>query len=182
MKGEDFIDISHRGRLAFLIDCLEKIIAHQQLTDRRWQEVLNILWTGVEDNYFYMPNHMCSKTPEVIKRYSDFSSYTSEHPDPQPYNILNETEFLEFKTIYSQSFVANECLEWIVEFAHNPLYGEINNSQELEIIQEVINMLNHESIELPAIVEFKFSTCVTVDDIKDLGLPFTREDVRKPIA
>lgn len=104
VKAIDFKSISHRGRIGYILCCLENTIAHQGLNHPRWQIILDLVWKGTESNYWFLESEFQGISPWLILRYPNFESYTLEVPPrtilEDTYYAESESEFNELRTIY----------------------------------------------------------------------------------
>ncbi|MGB3513539.1 MAG: hypothetical protein WBA93_30880 [Microcoleaceae cyanobacterium] len=170
MIEEKFRDISIRGRIAYMLLCLEALLKKNNDTRQGWDYLLEKFWmyTNIEflDDWQDIAAELL---PDSIEEVSDFESGEFEY--------LDKENFYSIKLLYSKiNEEHSELIETIYFMGTLELFGALvnNGEQSLKYLKKAHTLFKKNQIKFPAI-----SSVSRFNFYKNNGWgePFRREDI-----
>ena len=147
MKSKKFVDISIRGRIAYVILCFEKYV-QVKYPDVDMQPVLKMMWSVV-DSSDYIDNsayRYLEIVPECL--------FEKDHYSTDVFEELTENEYNKFiKILNSNDSDLNAIMMSVYDIAMEYAYTNITDhgKETYEYLDKVIGILNGNNIPLPEI-------------------------------
>ncbi len=152
---DDFENISIRGRVAYLLCSLEKLLIHHNAEPDDWNWVLEKLWTYTElewlDDWMFMASAML---PECILA-----------GGPKKHDLITESECHELRKLYSKSTDDIKTMMQIIHYVGTEeLFGNIpeHSPSTLAKMREAVGILEAEGVNPPdprPFGRYRFSEC-----------------------
>ena len=153
MNSKKFVDISIRGRIAYVILCFENYVK-VKYPDVDMQPVLRLMWSVV-DSSDYIDNSAYKYlqiVPECL--------FEKDHYSTDVFEELTEDEYNRFtKILNSDDPDLNSIMMSVYDIAMEYAYTNITNhgNETYEYLDKVIAILNNNSIPLPDIDKVSMS-------------------------
>ncbi len=159
-------NISIRGRVAFIILCIENVLKCQNHFTK-WNKVLEIFWSQTNSDFVDEWLYKISKVmPESILE----DEYVEN-------DVISFIEYSELKVLYDSSpKYLFELMECAFECGTKALYGTVHNNSDETILPVLmcVDIMNRENIELPNIELLKkFNS----NENFGWGIQFTKVDI-----
>ena len=153
MNSKKFVDISIRGRIAYVILCFENYVK-VKYPDVDMQPVLRLMWSVV-DSSDYIDNS-AYKYLEIVPE----CLFEKDHYSTDVFEELTEDEYNRFtKILNSDDPDLNSIMMSVYDIAMEYAYTNITNhgNETYEYLDKVIAILNNNSIPLPDIDKVSMS-------------------------
>jgi hypothetical protein len=165
---DKFKEVSIRGRAAYAILCLEKVITHFGLDKYDWSFILHQLWSITKSKLgsWHYPLAECTGR-----------SIINDEEYLDDLEFLTKERFWELNTLYKKSnSIILRIIDLIFEISTRDLYSSIVNASPdtLIYLREIIDLMEQNNISLPDVNLFKK---FPFTENEGWGREFTREDI-----
>ncbi len=139
---DDFKNISIRGRVAYLLCSLEKLLVHHSAKTGDWEWILGKLWqyTDMEwlDDWADVATELL---PECILEC-----------EPEEFDLITESEYHDLRELYSRNPDSiNKMMKFVHYVGTQELYGGIPEHSPITLakMHEAVSLMKAEGIEPP---------------------------------
>lgn len=154
MTGQDFKQITIRGRVAFAICCLENAIEFNNFQKLDWSLLLDFLWKFPTGNEIRDLAEWHENEAECIAFcIMDVLTY-----DQTGFDFITKDQYDVFEALYKNSNKTIwELTNYIAAIGTHYLYSGVRDGapQTLNELDKVINLLIDDKIPLPSFSDFK---------------------------
>jgi hypothetical protein len=159
MKGNDFIQVSMRGRIALILCTLEQAVQYEQFDQATWQFVIDRLWNLLENKFVEdFSLEMLSISPYFVSESSDFNHYMGVYDDDEPpLDAVSEDEFNDLKAIYEPENICAYFVDMIECFSEMGYSVAVPDDICVEKIDECIAYIEVRGLSLPPLEKFQMA-------------------------
>ncbi len=145
---DDFKDVSIKGRVAYLLCSLEKLLICHNAKPGDWEWILEKLWQYTASNRLDDWMLMAAELlPECVLECG-----------PEDFEVISESEYCKLRELYSRNTDdINEMIRIVFEVGTEELFGSIpeHSPSTLAKMREAMDFFEAEGIELPDSKPFK---------------------------
>ena len=163
----EFADVSIRGRLAFGVCCLIKVIENRNQFKDEWTLVIERLWSFTE-------SYMFNEWLDIAVDITPYALMDDEMLDPKEFVTLSKSQFDSLRSLYAyQNQSVLKIVDDIYDVGSTEVYGgvELDSPTTLNLLLEIFREMDELKVTYPDTSFFKKFR------FKDgFGDRFTKED------
>lgn len=165
-------DLSIRARVAFGIECLERLINRSTASELNWEDLLlSKLWG-------YTSSDNLGRWHYLISEYTPFSILEDISFEEKEYEYITKIEYNELLQIYQKcNDELLKCIDLIFEIGTLDLYSSIKDKspRTLRMLKEIITIIESNSLQLPDLKKYEN---YLIDYKNGWGAKFERENLK----
>lgn len=164
-------DLSIRARVAFAIECLEKLINKEANSDFNWEEsLLSKLWSYTSTNNLGYWHYLIGESiPWAVLEDLPYEEKMCDY--------INKSEHDELRRSYQgSSKELQNCIDLIFDIGTTDLYSSITNKspRTILVLKEIILILEENFLQIPDIRRFEN---YQIDKEEGWGCRFHKSDL-----